>query len=127
MLQILFSSVPDMFKSLTHELYDMIIIERIPGFLAFLAKFYQPCCPEYTQLVGNGRLSHLKCVRNITDTHLTGRQECEQLDACRVAQHLEDFSEPQARCIVNFRKPCFLDAVRVCVVYFAKVIVSGFD
>ena len=71
-----------MVKTLQHQGKYMVIIKGIKSLLAGLAEFYQPGSTEHTQLVGNGRLSHLQGFCDIAYTEFFFRsQQGQQLDA----------------------------------------------
>ena len=101
----------------------MVVVERVPCFLAFLAEFHEARGAQHAKLMRDGGLSHLERFGNVADTHLfLCREQGKDLDPRAVAEDLEEIGKAQARVIVELMKARVLYLAGVRAVDLAEVI-----
>ena len=71
--------------------FDMGIGKRVENGLPLTAGFHKSSLLEDTQLMGNGRDSHVKLLGDVTNTKLLTEQGMQDTNAGRVAEELEKF------------------------------------
>ena len=76
---------------------DVFVFERIEALFAFSANLDEILLPQYSELVGDGRLLHPDDVGDTADGELFFKQRAHDADAGGVAEHLEEVSKLKQR------------------------------
>lgn len=80
-------------QSETIEFCDVIIVERVKDLAPVLPAANQPQLTQSAQLMRDGRLSHLKLCRELTDVHFILEENRDNPQARRIAEGAKEVSQ----------------------------------